>query len=199
MSLAQQSESEAASPVPIIETDDQGNPIKSSTANGYFPSKGHSNIPASSSLVDDMAHLSVVGGLNRGDDSDAASVRSSSSRTSRKPQMKLASYQDEFTTSVYGSRFAGMDLPRHHMPENEMPRDIAYRMIKDDLSLDNNPMLKYVSLVMLLYLRNQLLISIFSLASFVTTYMVRTKTKLIPLSFLVPVKFIRRQAIVTSI
>jgi hypothetical protein len=113
--------------------------------------------------------------------------------------MKLASYQDEFTTSVYGSRFAGMDLPRHHMPENEMPRDIAYRMIKDDLSLDNNPMLKYVSLVMLLYLRNQLLISIFSLASFVTTYMVRTKTKLIPLSFLVPVKFIRRQAIVTSI
>ena len=56
--------------------------------------------------------------------------------------MKLASYPDEFTTSVYGSRFAGMDLPRHHMPEGEMPREVAYRMIKDDLSLDNNPMLK---------------------------------------------------------
>jgi glutamate decarboxylase len=137
MSLAQQSES--ASPVPIIETDDHGNPIKSSITNGYFPSKGKS-----SSLVEDMAHLSVVGGAHGGDDSDAASVRSTSSRASRKPQMKLASYQDEFTTSVYGSRFAGMDLPRHHMPENEMPRDIAYRMIKDDLSLDNNPMLKYV-------------------------------------------------------
>jgi glutamate decarboxylase len=38
------------------------------------------------------------------------------------------------------------------MPENEMPRDVAYRMIKDDLSLDGNPML--------------------NLASFVTTYMV---------------------------
>jgi glutamate decarboxylase len=135
MSLAQHSGS--ASPVPIIETDDQGNPIKSSIANTYFPSKGKS-----SKLVDDMAHLSVVGGTHRGgDDSDAAST---SSRASRKPQAKLASYQDEFTTSVYGSRFAGMDLPRHHMPENEMPRDIAYRMIKDDLSLDNNPMLKYV-------------------------------------------------------
>lgn len=136
MSLAQHSGSEAASPVPIIETDEQGNPVKSSKTNGYFSSsKPHT----SSSLVDDMAHLSVVGGAHRGDDSDAASVRSTSSR---KPQMQLASYEDGFATSVYGSRFAGMDLPRHHMPENEMPRDIAYRMIKDDLSLDNNPMLK---------------------------------------------------------
>lgn len=51
---------------------------------------------------------------------------------------------DEFSTSVYGSRFAAQDLPAHEMPEKEMPRDIAYRMIKDELSLDGNPMLKYV-------------------------------------------------------
>ncbi|KAF5027789.1 hypothetical protein F66182_120, partial [Fusarium sp. NRRL 66182] len=133
MSLVQHSESEAPSPVPIIETGDQGKPTKTST-NGYFASDGH----LAPSFADSMAHLSVV---RAQDDSDAASVRSTSSRTSRKPQMQLASYQDEFTTSVYGSRFAGMDLPRHHMPEGEMPRDIAYRMIKDDLSLDNNPML----------------------------------------------------------
>ena len=37
---------------------------------------------------------------------------------------------NEFTTSVYGSRFAAMDLPRHEMPEDEMPKEIAYRMIK---------------------------------------------------------------------
>jgi len=49
---------------------------------------------------------------------------------------------DEFSTSVYGSRFAAQDLPSHEMPEKEMPRDIAYRMIKDELSLDGNPMLK---------------------------------------------------------
>ncbi len=49
---------------------------------------------------------------------------------------------DEFSTSVYGSRFAAEDLPAHEMPEKEMPRDIAYRMIKDELSLDGNPMLK---------------------------------------------------------
>lgn len=49
---------------------------------------------------------------------------------------------DEFTSAVYGSRFAAEDLPAHEMPEREMPREVAYRMIKDDLSLDGNPMLK---------------------------------------------------------
>jgi glutamate decarboxylase len=38
--------------------------------------------------------------------------------------------QDEFTNSVYGSRFAAADLPKHEMPEDEMPREVAYRMIK---------------------------------------------------------------------
>jgi glutamate decarboxylase len=49
---------------------------------------------------------------------------------------------DDFSTSVYGSRFAAEDLPSHEMPEREMPKDIAYRMIRDELSLDGNPMLK---------------------------------------------------------
>jgi len=49
---------------------------------------------------------------------------------------------DTFTTTVYGSRFAAEDLPKHEMPECEMPKEVAYRMIKDDLSLDGNPMLK---------------------------------------------------------
>lgn len=61
--------------------------------------------------------------------------------------------EDELTASVYGSRFAANSLPKHEMPEKEMPREIAYRMIRDDLSLDGNPML--------------------NLASFVTTYMAR--------------------------
>lgn len=50
--------------------------------------------------------------------------------------------EDEFTSAVYGSRFAAEDLPAHEMPEREMPKEVAYRMIKDDLSLDGNPMLK---------------------------------------------------------
>ena len=53
-----------------------------------------------------------------------------------------SSQADLFTTSVYGSRFAAEDLPKHEMPEREMPKEVAYRMIKDDLSLDGNPMLK---------------------------------------------------------
>lgn len=38
--------------------------------------------------------------------------------------------EDEFTASVYGSKFAAADLPKHEMPEREMPREVAYRMIK---------------------------------------------------------------------
>ena len=60
----------------------------------------------------------------------------------KKVQLQLSNDEDLFTTSVYGSRFAAEDLPKHEMPEAEMPREIAYRMIKDELSLDGNPMLK---------------------------------------------------------
>ncbi|KAL3424122.1 Glutamate decarboxylase 4 [Phlyctema vagabunda] len=71
--------------------------------------------------------------------------------------------QDTFTSSVYGSKFAAEDLPKNEMPENEMPKDVAYRMIKDDLSLDGNPML--------------------NLASFVTTYMEKEVEDLMAESF----------------
>ncbi|KAK5130941.1 hypothetical protein LTR08_001544 [Meristemomyces frigidus] len=70
---------------------------------------------------------------------------------------------DDFTTSVYGSRFASTDLPRHEMPEDEMPREVAYRMIKDDLTLDGTPTL--------------------NLASFVTTYMEEEAEKLMVEAF----------------
>lgn len=36
-------------------------------------------------------------------------------------------------------------MPSQYFPEEEMPKDVAYRMIKDDLVLDGNPMLKYAS------------------------------------------------------
>lgn len=63
----------------------------------------------------------------------------------KKIRLQLSNYDDTFTTSVYGSKFAAEDLPKHEMPEGEMPKEVAYRMIKDELSLDGNPMLKYVS------------------------------------------------------
>lgn len=59
--------------------------------------------------------------------------------------LQLANDEDRFTTSVYGSKFAAADLPRHEMPDDEMPKEVAYRMIKDELSLDGNPLLKYVT------------------------------------------------------
>lgn len=62
----------------------------------------------------------------------------------KKISLQLSNDDDCFTTSVYGSKFAAEDLPRHEIPEGEMPKEVAYRMIKDELSLDGNPMLKYV-------------------------------------------------------
>lgn len=81
----------------------------------------------------------------------------------QKISLQLSNDPDNFTTSVYGSRFAAEDLPRHEMPEGEMPKEVAYRMIKDELSLDGNPML--------------------NLASFVTTYMEDEAEKLMTESF----------------
>lgn len=82
----------------------------------------------------------------------------------------------DFYSSVYGSRFAAEDLPTDEMPEKEMPKEVAYRMIKDELSLDGNPMLKYVLALVILFICRVLLADLddaYSLASFVTTYMVR--------------------------
>lgn len=76
-------------------------------------------------------------------------IQRSDRRASTVPGMEHISLEppgeDEFTSAVYGSSFASMDLPEHEMPEKEMPKEIAYRMIKDHLSLDGNPMLKWVS------------------------------------------------------
>jgi len=30
----------------------------------------------------------------------------------------------DYSTSVYGSRYAAADLPRHEMPDHEMPKDM---------------------------------------------------------------------------
>ncbi|PNY26669.1 Glutamate decarboxylase [Tolypocladium capitatum] len=103
-----------------------------------------------------MVHLTAVHHDN--DRPSEASVAASKLADKAQILLRLSSDDDEYTTSVYGSRFAGQDLPKLKMPECEMPRDIAYRMIKDDLSLDGNPKL--------------------NLASFVTTYMEEEAEKL---------------------
>ncbi|CAG8484890.1 28918_t:CDS:10 [Dentiscutata erythropus] len=56
-----------------------------------------------------------------------------------------------FSTSVYGSRWDIEPIPKYSLPEKEMPPNIAYKLIRDDLQLDGNPGL--------------------NLAAFLTTYM----------------------------
>lgn len=54
---------------------------------------------------------------------------------------------DTTSTTVYGSRFAVEDLPTYEIAENEIPKEIAYRLVKDDLSLDGKPALNLASFV----------------------------------------------------
>src|SRR3954463_14629615 len=90
-----------------------------------------------------MVHLASIK-----NDSEFKPAAHRAKRSSLVPGMEHISLEapgpDEFSSSVYGSRYASEDLPSHEFPEKEMPKEIAYRMIKDELSLDGNPMLKYV-------------------------------------------------------
>jgi glutamate decarboxylase len=85
-----------------------------------------------------MVHLASV----PNDDKLKKNDRSTLAKGMEKLQLGTSAVTDSFTTSVYGSRFAAEDLPKLVMPEESMPKEVAYRMIKDDLSLDGNPMLK---------------------------------------------------------
>ncbi|KAI7902417.1 glutamate decarboxylase [Cokeromyces recurvatus] len=59
--------------------------------------------------------------------------------------------ENQNETSIYGTSWATKDIPRYQLPEEEMPSNVAYHMIKDETALDGTPAL--------------------NLASFVTTYM----------------------------
>ncbi|KAI8389301.1 pyridoxal phosphate-dependent transferase [Blakeslea trispora] len=63
-----------------------------------------------------------------------------------------------FETTVYGTTWAAKDIPKYQLPEEEMPANVAYRMITDELTLDGTPAL--------------------NLASFVTTFMEDEATRL---------------------
>jgi glutamate decarboxylase len=98
-----------------------------------------------------MVHLATV--TNNDDIKKPIDLGDKSILTKALDTLKISDIPaDSFTSSVYGSKFARDDLPEFEIPEGEMPKEVAYRLIKDHLSLDGNPML--------------------NLASFVTTYMV---------------------------
>ncbi|KYK56134.1 hypothetical protein DCS_08101 [Drechmeria coniospora] len=87
-----------------------------------------------------MVHLTAIPHANGKGPSKTTASRKLVDTT--KSLLQLSTDADDYSTSVYGSRFAAEDLPRNEIPEGQMPPNVAYRMIKDDLSLDNNPKLK---------------------------------------------------------
>ncbi|CBF78712.1 hypothetical protein AN7278.2 [Aspergillus nidulans FGSC A4] len=77
------------------------------------------------------------------------SQESSSHRQRR--EIRDISVQTTEYAGVYGTKYAAEELPLYVMNDNGMPPDVAEQMIRDELSLDGNPLL--------------------NMASFVTTYM----------------------------
>jgi glutamate decarboxylase len=70
-----------------------------------------------------MVHLAQV-------PTDSATVNPIAGELEKLKIKHLKVDDDSFGTSVYGSKYAVIDLPKHEMPEEEMPKEIAYRMIK---------------------------------------------------------------------
>jgi glutamate decarboxylase len=70
------------------------------------------------------------------------SQESSSHRQRR--EIRDISVQTTEYAGVYGTKYAAEELPLYVMNDNGMPPDVAEQMIRDELSLDGNPLLKYV-------------------------------------------------------
>jgi glutamate decarboxylase len=63
-------------------------------------------------------------------------------KQAQKSQREQKEAEDTATPYVYGTHYAVEELPEHVMSEQEMPADVAFRLVKDELSLDGNPLLK---------------------------------------------------------
>jgi len=55
---------------------------------------------------------------------------------------QFTSRMESDCSNVYGSRFAARQMPAQKLPDQEMPKDVAYQLIKNELVLDGQPMLK---------------------------------------------------------
>ncbi|KAG0759436.1 hypothetical protein G6F57_009192 [Rhizopus arrhizus] len=90
-------------------------------------------------------------------------LRAMATPNTLKPQDKAAQQNDSsddslINTTIYGSHWASMDIPRYALPESDMPSRVAYQLIKDEIALDGKPAL--------------------NLATFVTTFMEEEAEKL---------------------
>ncbi|MGH9071060.1 MAG: glutamate decarboxylase, partial [Acidimicrobiales bacterium] len=54
---------------------------------------------------------------------------------------------DESLAPAYGTRYLTQPIPRYALPDGEMPAELAYRLIHDELNLDGNPELNLATFV----------------------------------------------------
>ena len=56
-------------------------------------------------------------------------------------------HHDTALTPRYGTRFLDSPIPRDALPHGQMPADVAYQLVHDELNLDGNPALNLASFV----------------------------------------------------
>ena len=54
---------------------------------------------------------------------------------------------DVYLSPAYGTRFMSAPVPRYELPEQMMPPDVVYQIIRDELNLDGNPALNLATFV----------------------------------------------------
>jgi glutamate decarboxylase len=71
-------------------------------------------------------------------------VTEESSSHRERRETRDVSVQDSQYAGVYGTQYAAEELPLYVMNQHGMPPDVAHQLVRDELSLDGNPLLKYV-------------------------------------------------------
>ncbi|MEA2646908.1 MAG: glutamate decarboxylase [Chloroflexota bacterium] len=66
---------------------------------------------------------------------------------SKKVQLDDLSHQQQHLASSYGSRYISAPVPKYDMPEEQMPANIAYQIIHDEMNLDGNPAMNLATFV----------------------------------------------------
>ena len=66
---------------------------------------------------------------------------------SKKVQLDDLSHQQQHLASSYGSRYIAAPVPKYDMPEEQMPANIAYQIIHDEMNLDGNPAMNLATFV----------------------------------------------------
>ena len=66
---------------------------------------------------------------------------------SKKVSTEELDHASQLLASSYGSRYISSPVPKYELPEEQMPANIAYQLIHDEMNLDGNPAMNLATFV----------------------------------------------------